>query len=154
MARLAISEVTTFRWSFEEDVERYRAAGIRAIGVWRQKLADIGAEKGAALLRKAGLAVSSLQWAGGFTGSDGRTHEESLHDARQAIDALDDHQIRQIILLASEDLLFRVRLRQNPEGAAQERGFALSPGGYMALHQLDLDGLAASSWDQRPILYH
>jgi sugar phosphate isomerase/epimerase len=85
MARLAISELTTFRWSFEEDIEHYRAAGIAGIGVWRQKLADIGDAKGAALLADAGLVASSLQWAGGFTGSDGRSHDESIHDARQAI---------------------------------------------------------------------
>jgi sugar phosphate isomerase/epimerase len=85
MARLAISELTTLRWSFEEDVERLAAAGIAAIGVWRHKLGDFGEEKGAELLADAKLAVSSLQWAGGFTGSDGRSHDESLHDARTAI---------------------------------------------------------------------
>jgi sugar phosphate isomerase/epimerase len=85
MARLAISELTTFRWSLEEDVLHYRAAGVAGIGVWRHKLADVGDEKGAALLAQAGLAASSLQWAGGFTGSDGHSFEESLADARQAI---------------------------------------------------------------------
>src|SRR4051812_33177854 len=85
MGRLAISELTTFRWSFEEDIEHYRSAGVAAIGVWRQKLAEVGAEKGAALLVEKKLAVSSLQWAGGFTGSDGRSHAESLSDARLAI---------------------------------------------------------------------
>lgn len=85
MARLAISELTTFRWSFEEDLEHYAAAGVTGIGIWRQKLADCGEEKGAELVADAGLAVSSLQWAGGFTGSDGRSHAESLQDARLAI---------------------------------------------------------------------
>jgi sugar phosphate isomerase/epimerase len=85
MVRLAISELTTFRWSFEADVEQYRAAGIQAMGVWRHKLADVGDARGAELLAQAGLAASSLQWAGGFTGSDGRTYDESLDDARQAI---------------------------------------------------------------------
>ena len=86
MARLAISELTTLRWSFEEDVERLAAAGIEAIGVWRQKLGDFGEERGAELIGHFGLAVSSLQWAGGFTGSDGRSHDESLRDARAAIE--------------------------------------------------------------------
>ena len=86
MARLAISELTTLRWSFEEDVARYAAAGVAAIGVWRQKLGDFGEEKGAELLADAGLAVSSLQWAGGFTGSEGRSHDDSLSDALAAID--------------------------------------------------------------------
>jgi sugar phosphate isomerase/epimerase len=85
MARLAISELTTYRWSFEEDVEIYRALGISAIGVWRQKLTDVGEDKGASLLAQSGLNVSSLQWAGGFTGSNGLSHEDSLADARQAI---------------------------------------------------------------------
>jgi sugar phosphate isomerase/epimerase len=85
MACLAISELTTYRWSFEQDVEQFRAAGLSAIGVWRQKLADFGEERGAELLAQSGLAPSSLQWAGGFTGSDGRSHNDSLQDARQAI---------------------------------------------------------------------
>src|SRR4051812_39531202 len=85
MGRLAISELTTFRWTFEEDVANYRAADLTAIGVWRQKLADVGEQRGAQLLEKSGLAVSSLQWAGGFTGSDGRSHADSLADARGAI---------------------------------------------------------------------
>jgi sugar phosphate isomerase/epimerase len=87
MARIAVSELTTFRWSFEEDVAQYRAAGVQAIGVWRPKLADVGEERGAAMLKEEGFTVSSLQWAGGFTGSDGRSYEESLQDARQAIAA-------------------------------------------------------------------
>jgi sugar phosphate isomerase/epimerase len=85
MARLAVSELTTLRWSFEEDLQHYAAAGIRAIGVWRHKLAECGEARGAELLAQSGLAVSSLQWAGGFTGSDGRSHAESIADGRQAI---------------------------------------------------------------------
>src|SRR5581483_2227836 len=85
MVRLAVSELTTFRWTFEEDIAQYLAAGITAIGVWRQKLTDIGERKGAQLLAESGIAVSSLQWAGGFTGCDGHTYDESLADARQAI---------------------------------------------------------------------
>ena len=85
MARLAVSELTTLRWTFEEDVEHYAAAGLSGIGVWRHKLADVGDEKGIDMLLAAGLAVSSLQWAGGFTGSDGRSHEDSLEDACQAV---------------------------------------------------------------------
>jgi sugar phosphate isomerase/epimerase len=80
-----MNEMTTYRWSFDEDVRQYTAAGYGAIGVWRQKLADFGEEKGIELLAEAGLSVSSLLWAGGFTGSDGRTHRDSVEDAREAI---------------------------------------------------------------------
>lgn len=85
MARLAMNEMTTLRWSFEEDLQRYAAAGYQAVGVWRQKLSDCGEERGAELLAEKGLTASSLLWAGGFTGSEGRTHKESIEDARDAL---------------------------------------------------------------------
>jgi sugar phosphate isomerase/epimerase len=85
MTGLSINQMTTFRRSFEEDLERYRAAGISAIGVWRRKLSDYGEQRGVALIRQSGLAVSNLLWAGGFTGSDGRSYHESIADAREAI---------------------------------------------------------------------
>src|SRR5262249_55371389 len=75
-------------------------------------------------------------------------------EARQAIDAMDDHQIRQIILLASEDPVFRIRLPRDPEMASRDRGFRLSPAGSMALQQLDLDGLGPSQAEARPAAYH
>ncbi len=50
MATLSMNETTTFRWSFEEDVARYAAAGIPAMGVWRQKLSDCGQARGLELL--------------------------------------------------------------------------------------------------------
>ena len=86
MSVLSISELTTYRWSFEEDVAHLRDAGFRAIGVWRPKLAEYGEAKGIELLRQSGLAVSNLQWCGGFTGSDGRSHRDGLDDARDAIE--------------------------------------------------------------------
>lgn len=85
MAQLSINETTTFRWSFEQDVTAYAAAGIPAIGVWRQKLSDCGEAKGIDLLAESGLAVSHLFWAGGFTGSDGRSFRASVEDASQAL---------------------------------------------------------------------
>jgi sugar phosphate isomerase/epimerase len=85
MPRLSVNEMTTYRWTFEEDVAGFVAAGIPSMGVWRQKLADFGEEKGAELLADHGLAVSNVLWAGGFTGSDGRTHRESLEDAEEAV---------------------------------------------------------------------
>ncbi len=90
MSRLSMNEMTTYRWSFEEDVDHYQQAGYAAIGVWRQKLTDFGEEKGAELLADRGLAVSNLLWAGGFTGSDGRSHAESIDDALEAVELAAD----------------------------------------------------------------
>lgn len=85
MALLSMNETTTLRWSFEEDVLAYSAAGIEAIGVWRQKLSDFGEAKGIELLEETGMSVSNLLWAGGFTGNDGRTYRDSVEDAKEAI---------------------------------------------------------------------
>ena len=85
MAELSVSETTTYRWSFEQDAFAYAAAGIPAIGVWRQKLSDFGQTKAVELLADRGLKASHLFWAGGFTGSDGRSFRESIDDAATAL---------------------------------------------------------------------
>lgn len=82
----SINELTTYRWSFEEDVAHYRQAGFSAIGVWRQKIAEYGEEKGIELLAESGLAVTSLLWCGGFTGSEGRSFRECIDDACEAVE--------------------------------------------------------------------
>jgi sugar phosphate isomerase/epimerase len=77
--------MTTYRWSFDEDVTNFRAAGISGIGVWRRKLAEFGEERGIDMLRESGLTISSLSCAGGFTGSDGQTFREAVDDALEAL---------------------------------------------------------------------
>jgi sugar phosphate isomerase/epimerase len=85
MKRISMNELTTYRWTFEEDVQNYAAAGIPAIGVWREKLTDFGEERGVELISESGLQVAALLWAGGFTGSEGRTYRESVQDAKEAL---------------------------------------------------------------------
>ncbi len=85
MAILSLNETTTLRWSFEDDVANYAAAGIEAIGVWRQKLSDCGQERASEMIRKHRLKVSHLFWAGGFTGSEGHSYRESLEDTADAL---------------------------------------------------------------------
>ena len=85
MAILSLNETTTFRWSFEDDVRHYVAAGIEAIGVWRQKLSDYSADRIVELIRQHHLKVSHLFWAGGFTGSEGRNYRESVADTAEAL---------------------------------------------------------------------
>jgi sugar phosphate isomerase/epimerase len=82
--RIAISEVTTAEWSFEEDVRAYsEAPGVDGIGVWREKLAASEYSPAAARERldRAGLEACSLLFAGGFT----EDFEAGLADAREAI---------------------------------------------------------------------
>src|SRR5258708_7706372 len=85
MPRLSINEMTTYHWSFLEDVIGYQAAGIERIGVWRRKLSDFGEERAVELLRESTPAVSCFSSAGGFTGSDGQTYREAVDDALDAL---------------------------------------------------------------------
>ena len=85
-SRLAVCEISTYRWTFEEDVFRYRQLGFDSIGVWRYKLHEFGEAKAVEFLAEHEMSVSSLHWAGGFTGGDGRTFRESMIDAFDAID--------------------------------------------------------------------
>lgn len=81
-----INQMTTLRWSLEEDLRNYRDAGVTRIGLSRTKLADYSDEQAADLIRQSGLTPTSLSWAGGFTGSNGFDYQESLHDAIEAIE--------------------------------------------------------------------
>jgi len=85
MTLLSMNEITTYRWSLEEDVENYLEAGYSGIGVWRYKVADGDENQAIDLLNSSGLAVTHLSWAGGFTGSDGLSAAESIDGALEAI---------------------------------------------------------------------
>ena len=85
MSLLSMNQLTTYRWSLGQDLENYREAGYGGIGVWRQKLSDENEDSAIELLLASGLAVSNVSWAGGFTGSDGRSLAESIDDAASAI---------------------------------------------------------------------
>jgi sugar phosphate isomerase/epimerase len=84
MSALSMNQVTTYRWSLEEELCNYRAAGFSALGAWRHKLSDLG-DDAVDLIAESGMSVSNLTWAGGFTGSDGRSFDDALEDAEQAV---------------------------------------------------------------------
>lgn len=83
--RLALSQLTLMRMPFEEAVLNFRSEGFRSIGLWRPRLADFGEDRAAILLQDAGMSVSSLSFAGGFTGSHGYRYTEAIHDGFDAL---------------------------------------------------------------------
>jgi sugar phosphate isomerase/epimerase len=85
MDRISINEVSTFRWNFLEDVARYATLGFGGIGVWRHKISDFCDHTVSEVIRAARFKVSSVQWAGGFTGSAGLSFAEAFDDAVGAI---------------------------------------------------------------------
>ena len=103
LARCAMSEVTTFDWTFEQDVVGYAEAGFGAIGVWQNKLTDgpfvysmIPVDRipeprldaAVQAIRDAGLGVSSLICAGDYTEPDPLMLERRFEHGRFAIDAV------------------------------------------------------------------
>lgn len=58
---------------------------------------------------------------------------DTYRDAEEAIEELDDTQTRHILLLASEDRLFLLKLRRDLAEAVHERGFFLSEDGMARL---------------------
>ena len=83
--RVSVNEMTTYRWSFLEDVLNYEELGIEGIGIWRPKLCECGEELARHVLVDSSLKVTSVSWAGGFTGVNGYSFADAIDDARDAI---------------------------------------------------------------------
>ncbi len=79
---------------------------------------------------------------------------EMGQEAMDAVEAMDRHQLRQIVLVASEDAVFRMKLRRDSLLAARERGFVLSEAGEAALQSIDLDNLMPTNGAFVPILFN
>ncbi|MEU5529680.1 sugar phosphate isomerase/epimerase family protein [Micromonospora chersina] len=85
LAKLSLNQRTTESWSVREAVDGCVRAGIPAIGLWREPVAEIGVAAAAKLVADAGLRVSSL-CRGGFLTADGDAGRAALEDNRRAID--------------------------------------------------------------------
>ena len=83
--RISVSQLSTFRWRFDEDVLRFANYGFGAMGIWRRKLEDFGSSEAIDLLYDHKMSVSSVHWAGGFTG-DGTSLKDAIEDAISAIE--------------------------------------------------------------------
>ena len=83
-ARLSLNTMTTKAWNLRRAVEATAAAGLPAIGLWRDRVAEAGVDEAAKLVRDNGLRVSSLCRGGFLTGVEGG--DTALDDNRRAID--------------------------------------------------------------------
>jgi sugar phosphate isomerase/epimerase len=85
--RLSLNQITTNRWSLAEACEGCARAGLGWIGLWREKVADAGgASAAAALVRDAGLRVSSLCRGGFFPAPDQALRAAAIEENRRAIE--------------------------------------------------------------------
>ncbi len=85
VSRFSVNQMTTMRASFEEDLSARQLAGVSAIGLWRKKIVEVGESVAAQAVRKSGLDVTTLSYAGGFSGSAGLQFREALEDGYDAL---------------------------------------------------------------------
>ncbi len=85
LERLSLNQATVKRLGCEEAVALCVRHGIPAIGLWREPVAEIGLARAAALVRAAGLHVSSLCRGGFLTWGDAEERRVALADNRAAI---------------------------------------------------------------------
>jgi sugar phosphate isomerase/epimerase len=87
---LSLNVWTTKRWSLPEAVDGCVRHGIGGIGLWRDKVADVGLDAAVQLVTDAGLTVTSLCRGGFFTAAtpDGAALDpaEVAADNRRAVD--------------------------------------------------------------------
>ena len=86
LARLSLNQRTIANWSLREAIDACMAAGIPALGVWREQLAAAGQDTAVRWLAESGLRVSSLCRGGFFTASDPKLIDRAHADNRRAID--------------------------------------------------------------------
>lgn len=88
LARLSLNQRTCANWSLAEAVDGCVVAGLGAIGVWREQVAEVGLDAAVSMVSDARLRVSSLCRGGFFTlaGSDEikAAHAENVRALEEA----------------------------------------------------------------------
>ena len=86
LARLSLNQITIDQCSLPEAVDACGRAGLTVIGPWRHKVAEVGVERAAGLIRAAGLRVSSLCRGGFFPAADAAGLRAAHADNRAAVE--------------------------------------------------------------------
>jgi len=99
LARLSLNTATTSRWTLAEAVDGAARAGLPAVGLWRDRVQEVGVDRAAALVADAGLRVSSLCRGGFLTASDEPGVAAALADNRAAIEEAATLGTRELIMV-------------------------------------------------------
>ncbi|MEU1375865.1 sugar phosphate isomerase/epimerase family protein [Streptomyces triculaminicus] len=86
LERFSLNQWTVRQWSLPELVAGCAAAGVRAVGLWREPVREYGVEAAARLVRGAGLTVSSLCRGGFLTAADAPGRQRALAGNRAAVE--------------------------------------------------------------------
>ncbi|NUR25842.1 MAG: sugar phosphate isomerase/epimerase [Catenulispora sp.] len=83
--KLSLNQATVKRLTLAEAVDGCVRAGIPAIGLWRDRVQEIGVEAAAGIVRASGLEVTSLCRGGFLTAGTAEERAAALADNRQAV---------------------------------------------------------------------
>jgi len=86
LSRLSLNQRTTASWSLREAIQGCVDAGLGAIGIWREQLAEVGLDEACRTVAESGLRVSSLCRGGFFTTTDPAEARSAEASNREAID--------------------------------------------------------------------
>lgn len=86
LSRLCIHTITTKPWGIEKAVERYAAAGVKGITVWRDTLQGHDPAQVGEMIHGAGMEVVSLCRGGFFPGLTSKARQAAIEDNRKALD--------------------------------------------------------------------
>jgi sugar phosphate isomerase/epimerase len=86
LSRLSLNQRTTASWSLPEAIKGCVDAGLGAIGIWREQLAEVGLDEACRLIAESGLRVSSLCRGGFFTTADPEEADAAEVRNHEAID--------------------------------------------------------------------
>jgi sugar phosphate isomerase/epimerase len=84
--RLSLNQATTRHLTLEQAVQCCADAGLRGIGLWRDRVDEIGTEHAARLVAAAGLTVTSLCRGGFLTAATAAGRAAAIADNRRAIE--------------------------------------------------------------------
>ena len=84
--RLSLNTMTTKQLSLSQVVRVASEAGVSALGLWRDRVQELGVETAARVLQDAGLRASSLCRGGFLTAAEPGAVRTAIEDNRRAID--------------------------------------------------------------------
>jgi sugar phosphate isomerase/epimerase len=103
LSKLCIHTITTKPWNIEQAAERYSAAGVKGITVWRDALEGRDIKQVGNMLRDHDLAIVSLCRGGFFAHKDTQKRRSALDDNRKAIDEAFELGTSRIVLVCGAD---------------------------------------------------
>ncbi|HKB34769.1 MAG TPA: sugar phosphate isomerase/epimerase family protein [Candidatus Dormibacteraeota bacterium] len=99
LRRLSLNQATIPSWSLPEAADGCAKAGLGWIGVWRDRLAEVGIAAATRSIRDAGIGVSSLLRGGFFDASESTARRRHMDGNRRAVEEAAELHAQTLVLV-------------------------------------------------------